>query len=111
MRHSKSYPRLNNPMSSKVSADEVIRIAKLSRVFIKSDEIVDIQKKFESLLEHFSVLNEAATEGVSPLYAGADKMELRPDEPHKGLAVKDLLQNAPDSYEGSFRIPKVIEQE
>jgi len=33
---------------------------------------------------------------------------MRPDEPHTSLPLSAVLQNAPDQFQGQFRVPKVV---
>jgi aspartyl-tRNA(Asn)/glutamyl-tRNA(Gln) amidotransferase subunit C len=85
-----------------------MQIARLARIRIREDELPKIQAKFTAVLEAFRALNEVDTNGVEPLFHAVEKMELRPDEPEAPLAPEKLLANAPDAFESSFRLPRVV---
>lgn len=87
---------------------EVMRVARLARLKIQESELEGVRGKFAAILESFSFLNEANTEGVAPLFHAAESMELRPDEPEAPLDREALLRNAPEPFENCFRIPRVV---
>lgn len=88
--------------------EEVLRIARLARVRIGEDELPKVQAKFTAILDSFQFLSEANTDGVEPQFHAIESLDLRVDEPESALPREELLRNAPDSFEGSFRLPRVV---
>jgi len=88
--------------------EEVLRIARLARLHLKDEEVDNVARKFSAVMDSFNFLQEAKTEGVSPMFHAAEKMELRPDETEPPLDREELLANAPDRLDACFRIPKVV---
>ena len=88
--------------------DDVLRISKLARIKIPESDLPKVEQKFAAILDHFRFLEEAETDGVEPLFHAAEQMELRPDEPENPLPVEDLLRNAPEQMDSSFKIPRVV---
>ncbi len=90
------------------TSEDVIRIARLARLRLDPDELNPMQEKFNRIFEAFASLNEVDTHGIEPVFHATEAMALRADVPEAPLAREDLLANAPDSFEGSFRIPRVV---
>jgi len=88
--------------------EDIFKIAKLARIRIREEELSKVEAKFTAILESFQFLSEAETEGVEPMFHAMDSLKLRVDEPEEPLDRGELLRNAPDQFEGSFRIPRVV---
>jgi aspartyl-tRNA(Asn)/glutamyl-tRNA(Gln) amidotransferase subunit C len=87
---------------------EVLRVAKLARIQMKADDLAKTQKKISTLVEHFKLLEACSTQNVEALFHMRPEMLLRADIPEPALSTEEVLQNAPDRFEGSFRLPKVV---
>ncbi len=89
-----------------VDKELVIKIAKLSRLSLKEEELEYFKDQFEkifALVEKLNELNlEAIEEEVSPSF-------FRKDEPVKALTQEEALLNAPSKKDGFFVVPKVSE--
>lgn len=83
-------------------------LAKLARIAIENGDHEKIERKVNQVLEAFNQLNQVNTEGVEPFFHASPEMEAREDIPEAPLPVEELMKNAPDSFENSFRIPKVL---
>jgi len=97
-----------------VKIEEVEEIARLSRLQFDGEELERFVPRFESILKFFAELEEVATGEVEPTYhaleAGTElATPTREDEVEPSLTVEEALSNAPDSAEGHFRVPPVIE--
>lgn len=88
--------------------DEVLRIAKLARIAIKESDMANLQENFKKILSHFEDISKVNTDSVEPLFHFEEKLFLREDVAEKALEVSDLMKNAPDSFDNSFKIPKVF---
>ena len=95
---------------SEISQKEVIKIAKLSRIEIKNEQIPEIQNKLKKILNWVEVLEEVNTENVEPLYnVHQMTMPMAKDEISDGNKVDEILANAPNPVYNYFATPKVIE--
>lgn len=85
-------------------------IAFLSRIAVKDNEIERIAKELNGIIGWVEQLSEVDIEGVEPMISVA-KMTLRrrKDEINDGGMVAKITQNAPDSDDGCFLVPKVVE--
>ena len=91
-----------------VSVEEVLRVARLARIQIPEADLAKLQQKFSAVLESFAELNALNTEGVEPLFQGAEDAQPRQDIVQAPLAIADLQKNAPDFMDDCFRLPRVV---
>jgi aspartyl-tRNA(Asn)/glutamyl-tRNA(Gln) amidotransferase subunit C len=83
-------------------------LAKLARLSLEAGDHEKVEKKIQSILEHFNQLSQVETFKVAPFFHASPEMELREDTPESPVPVEELMRNAPDAFEGCFRIPKVV---
>ncbi len=94
-----------------VDKSTVVRIAQLARIRVQQEELDGLAEELSNILGWVEQLNEVDTDGVAPMTAVSDGMELRPrkDEITDGKCRDDVLSNAPETSDGFFVVPKVIE--
>lgn len=94
----------------KLSKDEVKHMALLARLGLSEDDIEKFQHQLSDILENFEILNQVDTANLPPT-AQSISLEnvFRPDEPHPSLPVNEVLANAPDEEDNSFKIKAVLE--
>ncbi len=94
----------------KITREEVVHVARLSRLALEPAEIDALTGQMDQLLAYVEKLNELDTEGIVPT-AHAVPMEnaFRADEVKPSIGLVRALQNAPQSEDGCFVVPKVIE--
>lgn len=95
-----------------IRRDEVVKIARLARLRFSPGELAEFVPQFSEIIGYVEHLEELPTEGVEPLYQALppeeQQQDYRPDEVRPSLSSQEALQNAPESEEGQFRVPKVI---
>ena len=87
----------------KITRAEVRHVAALARLELSAEEEERIAGELEKL-DELDVTNVAPTAHVFDVGAA-----FREDEVRNGPAVEELLGNAPDRWQGFFRVPKIIE--
>ncbi len=93
-----------------ISREQVLHIARLARVELSDDEVERYREDLSSILDYVDKLAELDVEGVEPTtHAVALESRLREDAVEQRLSHEDVLNNAPDSEDGQFRVPKVVE--
>jgi aspartyl-tRNA(Asn)/glutamyl-tRNA(Gln) amidotransferase subunit C len=93
-----------------LSKKEVDAVAHLARLEISGEMAEKMAGQLNQVLDLIAKLNELDTTGVEPLsHPGALASVLRDDVPAGSLPRERALQNAPDSADGFFRVPRVIE--
>lgn len=93
-----------------VDADTVRRIAHLARIAVPEDEIAHLQGELNSILAWVEQLGELNVEGVEPMTSVTPMtMKKRADAVTDGGIADDIVKNAPQTEDGFFLVPKVVE--
>ncbi len=93
-----------------VDAQEVRKIAFLSRLKIEDDKVEATKEEFNKILQWVDTLKEVDTDSVEPLVSvNENNIALREDEVVAGNCSEAILSNAPMKEYGYFAVPKVIE--
>jgi aspartyl-tRNA(Asn)/glutamyl-tRNA(Gln) amidotransferase subunit C len=96
---------------SKLTRDDVLKLASLSRLKLSEEEIERFGRELSEILAYVEKLNAADTGNLQPTYQVTGlKNIMRPDEPKKYQANPEaLLKNAPEVAEHQFRVKRVLE--
>jgi aspartyl-tRNA(Asn)/glutamyl-tRNA(Gln) amidotransferase subunit C len=94
----------------KLSRDDVLKLARLSRLKLTDEEIEAFSIELSKILDYVEKLNLADTDGFEPVYQVTGlKNVMRDDEPHDYTAKpKELLKNAPAIHDGQFKVKRVL---
>lgn len=93
-----------------VDQKTVKKIARLSRIAIGENEAAHIEGEINAILTFVDKLNEVDVAGVEPMTSVTPMaLRLRPDEITDGDKVADIVLNAPQSEDGFFLVPKVVD--
>jgi aspartyl-tRNA(Asn)/glutamyl-tRNA(Gln) amidotransferase subunit C len=94
----------------KIRREDVRQVAELARLALTPEEEETLVAELGAILGYVEKLRELDTEGVPPTAHVHDAgRALRADEVHNAADVEALLANAPDRWQGFFRVPKIIE--
>jgi aspartyl-tRNA(Asn)/glutamyl-tRNA(Gln) amidotransferase subunit C len=94
----------------KITRNEVEYVANLARLSLKDDEIDALTSDMDSILAYMDKLNELDTTEIIPTaHAVPVENAFREDTVRHSLGPEKALGNAPESENGCFRVPKVIE--
>lgn len=96
---------------TKLSRDDVLKLALLSRLKLSEQEIEEFRGELSSILEYVQILDKADVDGLEPTYQITGlKNVMREDKTEGyGYRVKDLLKNAPALQDGQFKVKRVLE--
>ncbi len=95
---------------SKISIEEVKKLAKLSKLSVSDEEAKSLQDDLESLLKYVDRLSKVDAEGLEPA-AQVTSLEdvTRKDEIRDyGVDRDGLLRNAPDQEDGYIKVKRVL---
>jgi aspartyl-tRNA(Asn)/glutamyl-tRNA(Gln) amidotransferase subunit C len=93
-----------------LNIEEVEHIAELARLQLSPEEKALYREQLSDILEYAARLQNVETAGVQPTASvSLSRGALREDIPKSGLSPKSLLGNAPQTTEGQFRVPPVLE--
>ncbi len=88
----------------------VLKVAKLARLKIDDARAETLATDFSGLFKWIEQLQEVNTDGVTPMTSvSGQKAYRRPDEINDGNIQSQIIANAPESSEGFFVVPKVVE--
>jgi len=96
---------------SMISREDVIKVANLARVHVEESEFENIRKKMEQILGAFESLALVPTHDIVPTFHGISQLQMRQDHPESSLDRAWLEKNAPEFFEGSFKLPRVLGSE
>ncbi len=91
-----------------LTLDEVRHVARLARLRLTEDELVEMQQQLSSILEHVDALQAVDVTGVPPTAQVTDVVNVvRPDEVRPSLPVEEALAGAPHREGDFFKVKKV----
>ena len=92
-----------------LTREEVLKIAKLSKLSFEEKEIEKFQIELNDILGYIDMLNEVDTSKVEPLvYINESVNNFREKEEKPSLEIKKVLLNAPENAENAIVVPKVV---
>jgi len=92
-----------------IQKDETKELAWVARIAVEEKDISEFQDKINKKLEYYAVIAEAETAGVrKTVNPSRLTTVLRKDAVVPSMSVADALNNAPDVYETSFKIPRIL---
>lgn len=93
----------------KVTADDVVYMAQLSRLNVPEDELEKLTEQFNQILDYAEILQKIDTTGIT---ASSSVLRvsnvLRADEIKEGATHEEAMQNAPAVHNDGFKVPRVI---
>jgi aspartyl-tRNA(Asn)/glutamyl-tRNA(Gln) amidotransferase subunit C len=93
-----------------IDAATVRKIASLSRIAVTEEDIQYYAPQIQGILKWVEQLQDIDTSQVEPLASVAEiHLPLRPDCVTDGDKQNVILANAPESLEGFFVVPKIVE--
>ena len=92
-----------------VNRDQVLRMAKLSRLELTDEEVEKMTGSMNQLVEYMTILKEIDLTGVEPMLAvDTSSRPMREDVLVPSLTKEQAFANAPSVNMDHFSIPKVI---
>jgi aspartyl-tRNA(Asn)/glutamyl-tRNA(Gln) amidotransferase subunit C len=96
----------------RLTPEQVDHIALLARLELSDAEKEREAGELSQILSHFEQLQQLDTEGVEPTSHVFPVVNvLRADAVRPSLPREAALQNAPESADGMFQVPRVVEAE
>ena len=85
-------------------------VANLARLALSPEEKVTFARQLGDVLAYIEKLKQADVSGVEPTAHAFDVHNVwAADVPAPGLAVEDVIRNAPASRDNMIAVPKVVE--
>jgi aspartyl-tRNA(Asn)/glutamyl-tRNA(Gln) amidotransferase subunit C len=96
---------------AKITEDDVLNLAKLSRLQFSDEEVKTVAKEIEAILGYVELLHSVDLSEYKPTYQVTGlKNVMRPDEAFDyGVTPEELLKNAPATENGYIKVRRVLE--
>ena len=96
-------------MSDRISAADVAKVARLSRLDVTTEEIERMTVQLDGMLEHFADIDALDLAAVEPMTQPYPLVNvLRADVPQPCLDREEVLAAAPAAEDGRFRVPPTV---
>jgi len=93
-----------------IDKDTAARVANLARISIPDEELENVAKELSNIIGFMEQLNEVNVDNVEPMTSVTPTMlKKRTDVVNDGNQQSKVLSNAPDTREGFFAVPKVVD--
>ncbi len=93
-----------------INRDDVLHIAKLSKLELTEDEISMYSSQLSDILTYIEKLDQLDTTGVEPTMNIVGKINaFREDKIIESISIEKALKNAPSVEDNHFAVPRVIE--
>jgi aspartyl-tRNA(Asn)/glutamyl-tRNA(Gln) amidotransferase subunit C len=90
----------------------VDHVARLARLDLSEDELARMRVELTQILEHAEKIQALDLDRVEPTsHAVRIVNAFRADEVTESLSPDDVLANAPETEDGRFRVPRIIEDQ
>ena len=93
-----------------IDRQTVDHVARLARLDLSEEERTRMQTELSNILEHVETIQNMELDDVQPTsHAIPLTNVMRPDEVRPSLPREEALANAPQSEEGRFAVPRIVE--
>lgn len=93
-----------------ISREEVLHVADLARLNVGDHAVETFAEQLGAILKYVEKLSAVDTSGVTPTAHAVERANaFRKDETAAHLQQAAALSNAPETEDGQFIVPKVIE--
>lgn len=95
---------------SKLSREDILKLARLSRLELNEEEIAQFEAEIGSILEYVEQLQNVDLDGLEPTYQVTGLKDVtRPDEIVDYQADPEaLLKNAPSKENNQFKVRRMV---
>ena len=91
---------------------DVDHVARLARLALSDEERERYRQQLGLILEHAARVQEVAADDVPPTAQPVPRTNvLRPDEIQPCLTQEEALSTAPETEDGRFKVPRIVEAE
>lgn len=97
----------------KLSRDDVLKLARLSRLRLTEEEIEKYQTELSAILDYVAQLEKVNVDGLEPTYqvsglTSEDPNATREDELTEQVSQAELLKNVPDKDGKHIKVKRMV---
>lgn len=94
-----------------LTREEVLHVARLARLAMSDDEVDRFRDQLSAILEHAARVTEVVTDDVPPTSHPLPLANVfRDDVVEPSLPPEKALSTAPETEDGRFKVPRIIEE-
>lgn len=95
---------------AKLTREEILKLAQLSRLHISDDEVTQFESEIEKILDYVEMLQTVELDDCEPTYQVTGLQNVtRPDEVvDYGASPEELLANAPGVEDSHIKVKRMI---
>jgi aspartyl-tRNA(Asn)/glutamyl-tRNA(Gln) amidotransferase subunit C len=94
---------------SRITADDVRKVAQLARLDLAEDKVVTYTGQLERILDYVAQLERVDTTGVPPTTRAVEVVNATREDTVEATEVRENLLNEAPQREGDFfRVPKIL---
>ena len=94
---------------TKITPNDVKKVAKLARIEIAEDELIKYSNQLEKILNYVAELEKIDTKKITPTTRAVEVVNMmREDVPENTKVREKLLDLAPHREGDFFRVPKIL---
>jgi aspartyl-tRNA(Asn)/glutamyl-tRNA(Gln) amidotransferase subunit C len=95
-----------------ISREEVAHLARLSRLAVTEQELDRFAGQLDVILQSVARIGDVAADDIPPTSHSVPLTNIYRDDVVKPcLTQEEALSGAPDSAEGRFRVPRILDEE
>ena len=96
-------------MANKISDETIEYVGILVKLELSEEEKEQAKRDMETMLDYIDTLNELDTEGIEPMsHVFPIHNVFREDVVENGDDHEEILKNAPEQKEQSYKVPKTF---
>ncbi len=97
----------------KLTRDDILKLAKLSRLKLSDEEVALYQEELSAILDYVKQLDSVDVSNLKPTYqvtglTSEDTNTTREDEITEQISRDKLLQNVPSVEDGQIKVKRMI---
>ncbi len=95
---------------TRLSRDDVLKLAQLARLSLSDDEVAVFQKEISTILQYIELLQKADIGGLEPTSQVTGLVNVMRDDEvvDYGVGAEDLLRAAPHRQDGQVKVKRMI---
>jgi aspartyl-tRNA(Asn)/glutamyl-tRNA(Gln) amidotransferase subunit C len=95
-----------------ISRDEAAHLARLARLELAPDELDHLAGQLDAIAGYVARVSEVAADDIPPTSHSLPVTNVfRADEPRPCLTAEAALAAAPETDDGRFRVPRILDEE
>lgn len=95
-----------------ITSQDVEQLARVARLTLNEEEKKQFASQLNYIIAHIDKLKAIDTAGVAPsLHAVSLQNVMRADVSQPSWSKESILANAPQTQEGFFHVPRIMEEE